>query len=532
MNKLIPILSFLLSAALLFAQDAEPDEPGIVLPSTLLEVEDLQVEEISAVIPEEELQLLPEIIIPLPEADEVFVPEEQFDIPFPDQLAVIQSGGTPRPEKRADIFSEARISVGTMNHVRGDLRMYRLGPDPRFDLRFYHNKIDGYGGETAGSDFFHSDDLLQGGLSFDTKGTSIEVHAGVSESSEGLQQQSSSYKALTYRLVEGDAKVNYPASGSLSIYGTVGISYAEQILSSAVSSIETELSVATNAGLGLEVGRFGFDAALGYRLLNAGSPLHHLDFQLDVGYSPTNQFDFGIAAGVVLDGFSDFRFPVSASFSWQPSDAFALDLGGGYSVWYPSGASLRDEYLFVDIESTLGTEYGWFADANVQARLNPNVIVQGSGDFRYLDSGYQIDSTLPDVNAALFPVTPMDNLIALSARVGLLLKLGDYFDLAASWDGNLIGQHAYQPNHVIDTKIQFESTGNAIGAEAVLKVPLLLPFQIPELAVGGYYRLTESVRFHLDVSDILALFLDEGRIFWEPYHAPGFQLYFGMNISL
>ena len=83
--KAIRLLIFLSSFSL-GAQDAEPEEPGIVLPPTLLEVEDLQVEEISAVIPEEEIQLLPEIEIPLPQAEDILLPEERFDIPYPDQL--------------------------------------------------------------------------------------------------------------------------------------------------------------------------------------------------------------------------------------------------------------------------------------------------------------------------------------------------------------------------------------------------------------------------------------------------------------
>ena len=90
----------------LLSQDIEPEEPGIVLPPMLLEVEDLRVEDIHAALPADEEQLTPEITVPLPAADELYLPEEVFDVPFPDMILTGQPGpqGT-RPRIDGNLFS-------------------------------------------------------------------------------------------------------------------------------------------------------------------------------------------------------------------------------------------------------------------------------------------------------------------------------------------------------------------------------------------------------------------------------------------
>ena len=63
-------------------------------------------------------------------------------------------------------------------------------------------------------------------------------------------------------------------------------------------------------------------------------------------------------------------------------------------------------------------------------------------------------------------------------------------------------------------------------------VPLDLPFDIPVLGLSGYYRISESVRFSLDISDPLSPILTEGRTYWGQYKGPGFLFYLATNISL
>ena len=54
---LIVVFTLAFSGFLGWGQDFEPEEPGIVLPPMLLQVEDLQVEDVQAALPQEDEQL-------------------------------------------------------------------------------------------------------------------------------------------------------------------------------------------------------------------------------------------------------------------------------------------------------------------------------------------------------------------------------------------------------------------------------------------------------------------------------------------
>lgn len=532
MNKVsrgLAILIFL-PAFSLGAQDAEPEEPGIVLPPTLLEVEDLQVEEISAVIPEEEIQLLPEIEIPLPQAEDILLPEERFDIPYPDQLD-LSLGGVARAQNRIDIFSEGEIAVGSMNHVRGDLTLYRLGPDPRFDLRFYHDKIDGYGLRSAGSGYFHSDDILDGSISFATGSVSIAAEAGIAESSEGLQGVSE-YESLTYRRGYGKSGIEYSPSDILLLTGTVGAAYAQQILSSSEPSIKDELDLRAEAGLELTSRYIDFQANLGYLLLNASSPSHTVDLAASASFKVNETLAFGLSGAVVWEGLATFRFPFSASGSWQPSDAFAFEFSGGYFVDFPTYGHLRDEYIFIDLADTLGPEFGWFGTADTQIRLFNTLFLTADVDFKYFDSGYQVNPVYSQ-STGLFPLEVETAALFLQTGADLSYEINRTFGLSLSWTGRLLGGHPYEPAHTIDAGFSYRNPSDIFGVGIDLSVPLEFSgTPVPVAELSTFYRITESVRLRLDVADPLAPLLPDGRLFWAPYEAPGFHMYLGTNISL
>ncbi len=531
-RPLAVVIALLLAPVYLGAQETEPAEPGIVLPPTLLEVADLQVEEISAIVPDDDVHLMPELSIPLPKADEIFLPEEKFDIPFPDQLEGGQIGIVYRPERKADIFSEGEIAVGSMNHVRGDLNLYRLGPDPRFDLQFYHDKIDGYGLRSAGYGFFHSDDWLEGSLSIDTRGAAIEAAAGITESSEGLQGVVDDFEVLTYRRVYGDITVGYPLTEVLDLYGTMTSSYAQQILSSASSpSIESEIGAGASIGIELQTPRIGVDVSLLYGFLSATNPVHRIELDLSSDILLTDSLTLGLSVGVVWDSTIDFRLPFSTLVTWQPSDLLVLSAEGGYLVDFPTVGVLRSDYRFVELDGTLEPEYGWFAGADVQSRLGRSVILFGDARFQFLESGYAISSEISETTG-LFPLVHIATATLLEADAGLDIEIGTNLAFSAGWTGRLLGDHPFEPKHGFTLALNLRGDGDTFGGDIRADIPLTLPMSLPVLGLSGYYRITESVRFSLDVVDPLAPILQDGRTYWGPYEAPGFLFYLATNISL
>ncbi len=529
-SMIVPAFCFFLTAAVLPAQDAEPEDPGIVLPPTLLEVEDLQVEEIDAIIPDEDIQLLPEIDIPLPQAEEIFLPEERFDIPYPDQLAVIP-GGADRPQRSANIFSEGEIAVGSMSHVRGDLTLYRLGPDPRFDLRFYHDKIDGYGMRSAGSGFYRSDDLLEGSISYTSGEIDINTAAGISEHSDGLQRIGE-YESLTFREVYAEGEVVYPLTESFSVSGAVSPRYNQQILSSMDPEITDEFKTDVGIGLDWRTRFVDLNPSIGYTLLNRKGLTHTLGFSLLSLLKINEAVNFELTAGVKWLELLDFYFPFSLAGSWQPSDSFVFEAGGGYFVEQPGYDQLYDEYTFIDVSTSPVNEYGWFSYADTQVRLLGDLFIAAEADFKYFDV---VNVVVPDYSATtgLYALEKQTALPRLQTSLGLRYNIEREFDFTLSWNGRFIGNHPFTPPHALNAGFAYRQPEDAFGAQIDFSMPLAGGYSyIPELGLSAYYRLAESVRLSLYLVDPLAPLISGGRIDWAPFEAPGFQVFLGTDISL
>ncbi len=512
------------------AQEAEPEEPGIVLPPTLLEVEDLQVEEISAVIPEEDVQLLPEIEIPLPQAEEIFLPEERFDIPYPDQLTDIPGGAT-RSQRPANIFSEGEIAVGSMTHVRGDLTLYRLGPDPRFDLRFYHDKIDGYGLRSAGSGYYHSDDLLEGNISYASGKFDINANAGVVESSDGLQRVGE-YESLTHRKVHGEGAVAYSPSEKLAFTGSIGAGYAQQILSSVTPLIDNEFTFDTRIGLDWNTKYVDLMPTIGYLLLNRQNLTHTFDIDLSAILKVNEVLRFDLAAGATWLEIDEFHFPFYAAGIWQPSDMFSLEAGGGYFLEYPTFDELYTDYTFADASGSLTAERGWYSYADTQVRLLQGLFVAAEVDYRYFDEVNGFGAEYSETTG-LFPLVKQQDVMRLQSGVGLRYNIDREFNFTMGWDGQFLGSHPFEASHALYAGFSYRQPEDIFGVGLDVSMPLVQWYTyIPEVQLTAFYRLTKSVRIYMYVSDPLSPLIREGRVFWEPYEASGFHVYLGTNISL
>jgi len=112
------ITFFLFSVIHPVAQEMEPSEPEIVLPSVVLEIEDLSVENVRAKLPENEL-VPPEIEVPLPEAEELQIeePPSSFQLPKmgPAPVSGKKGGSFIAEGARFHCFSLIKLRVGNFS---------------------------------------------------------------------------------------------------------------------------------------------------------------------------------------------------------------------------------------------------------------------------------------------------------------------------------------------------------------------------------------------------------------------------------
>ena len=166
------------------AGDTAPEEPDIVLPEVILRIEDFSVEDVEAVLPEDEELLPRERQVPLPEAGELDVGEPASPLEIGEAREVPEGGP-------ASILSaQAVLGAGSMNHVYSMISLNRVGREPRFRLRFLNETLDGIAGAETGSGFDFRQYSLDGEMRFPIGDWTFRGDGVLKEEERGLQRLS------------------------------------------------------------------------------------------------------------------------------------------------------------------------------------------------------------------------------------------------------------------------------------------------------------------------------------------------------
>ena len=580
MRALVIILLLLSIGTLLTGQEVEPEEPGIVLPPMLLEVEDLQVEDVQAVLPEDELQLRPEISIPLPDAEELYLPEDTFDIPYPDQItaAVSLSPITTSPQEeqipRREIFSEGQIGVGLMSHVIGDISLFKLGQSPRFTLGFFHKKIDGYGFREAGSGYSHIDDVLDGSFAYTEIPVDFEIDGWIAEHSEGLQGRAT-YGSVTHRFIGGDASFGYEFSDIFRIDANLGADYTGQVLSEVDPTEDPlsgyELAAKTAISGSFVLGPVDLSLRTEYEFVSnlnyndESRTLHDIAALLMI--SVTLPLDFVISAegGAIWNSVSTtlgqqaqsdgFIFPFALRLNGSIGTFMGFATSGGYRREKTRYHQLWRELPLLDHQLSRRSSgagavepfqdsIGWFWQAELLFRIARGFNVTTAIDFGLPVGAVEMDTSQDDSTGLFGYKQSVSNpMTQLKADIALEWNIGQGFETYLSYGAEILDHQVQDPTHEVTLGFLFDHTGGRVGAyvDATMKAFMKLGAEniiggaeslIPFLNLGGYYRVAEGVAFSLEATDLLSPAITNGRLYWPPYFAPGLQIVVKTQISL
>jgi hypothetical protein len=136
--SLFPLLLMTLVSLGLWSQEEDPE---LVLPEMILEVTTAGVEDVQALLPEEEDLPLPELALPLPEVEALDVRSiemEGFTLEYRPGQEEFGAAG------QSDLFLNARLGLGSPNALEAFFQVRKLGESPRFRLEFEHSGQDGY----------------------------------------------------------------------------------------------------------------------------------------------------------------------------------------------------------------------------------------------------------------------------------------------------------------------------------------------------------------------------------------------------
>jgi len=265
-------------------QETEPEEPEIVLPSVILEIEDLSVEKVRAGLPESEELPTPWREHPLPEPGELEIEETSLGIVMPDE-------GSSPPTGKKDFVAEATVGAGIPNHFFSSISLHKYGELPEGTLLFRHEMLDGFSDKPPGSGYNFREDTLKGMLRFALGEFEIKTKAEFSDFERGLQGYGNFYSKLN-RSLKGAVTANYSISERLLLKGNIDGWVSSQLLTGTPSGSQTReivLSPQIRGELLMENWYLGLTPRLSYR--NVPDRTHLLVTRVGVAG------DFGVNLG-------------------------------------------------------------------------------------------------------------------------------------------------------------------------------------------------------------------------------------------
>jgi len=536
----------LVAAAALPAQQVEPSEPEIVLPPILLKVQDVTQEKIDTPLPEEQAPSLPQIDVALPQVQNIKLGSAAYDVPVPTQGPNGTSVQTTS-QSQASFFSDGLIGAGSMNHIIGDITLYKLGSDPRFNIEFSHERLDGYLApsststfQPAGAGFFNRKDALVGSLTYSAKNVfNFDTHDYYRETEDGLQGNANTYSSVTHRFISGAAKAEYAGASPFTFGVSIGATSGDMSLAgpSPTNALNAqELAVNPALNLGLNFSKVNGTLTGYYSATQTTGPVQSVGQTAGGTLSMSAELPLALtlkgSVGAEWEKTIRWAIPFSLELDGVYKDLLTYRLYGGYRVDRQSYFDLWTEYPFLDQSTNLVPSLEWYGGASASWHFGPALGLQSGVDFS-------------DASAAVLPGSAQAGTGLFSFTQGRATVLGPSaelswdptgpFSLKLGWKGNFLNPGPFVPLSSFNVDAELSDTNGRYGGalSGTMNLDTISPFaaEMPNISLSGYLRVSSGVSFHLNMNDLLSP-LSSGRKTWNYYYEPGFRVTVTTRISL
>ena len=527
----VVLLCFSACAVGAISQELEPEEPEIVLPSVVLEIEDLSIERVTKALPEEEELLPSEPPLPLPEAEELEVREPQLDLTLPPTGPSVFE-----IEEGKYLSAEAILGTGTENEFYSKISLFFLGDRPEGKILFQHETIDGFSSKSPGMGYSTREDTLDGYVDFDLKKGEFSFEGSFSEFERGLQENGVYFSKIN-RFVDLGVSSTHRFKDWFSLKGSMSGSAANQVLTDGPPPAErvTEYHILPSvaAEFGFQRWYFGIEPRASYRSvpdipgLSAGRMQVRGYFGADV----TDSLHLDGGAGWFWSEETADLFPFDLTLTAALGDFLSFRIGGGYRIIeYQLGDVFR-EYRLSDVPAALEDSHGWYGDARANWIPSQGWIVD-AGALYFHHSSMPTFGTTIDATTGLFPFTQVEAQ-QLSVDAGIRWIISELFSARAGMEIEVGERPEFSPESrlTIDMDLMQPQGKYGAGASLDLITGVNDSNQLPVLDLNGFFRLNQYVRFMIETDDVLSVFLEDSRYSWEPYIDPGFLLKAKVHIN-
>ena len=525
---------------------SEPESTEIVLPMMYLEIEDLTVEDINAVIPDDDTVYLAAIEMPLPEPEDIVIPAEAFALTgteLPEAAAAESADGS-------SFFSEGTIGFGTSYNITGDINLYRIGDSPDFRLRYYHNGYDGFAGHSPGEGFSCRQEQIEGELDFAAGTLTSGVRAEYNEVENGLQGRAA-YSSMTHRISKLEGDLEWSMTDGIELESDLAASVSTLVLNAASPLESSVFSVEPSAGIwfgtdalkaGIELA-YGLEGALPSAAQAAlSSAFQLLGAELGLVAAPADEFGMELSAGVLWENYTEWCFPFSLTFSGSAGGTLDYSVSGGYRAEHPYYKDLWAEYPFASaplsasVLPALPLTRTWFGEGSLSWNIVDNLAVNTSAEFGVLTG---------DVAPGTSSLTGLGALdvydcMRLSLGAEVFFRLSESFSMTAGWKGQLLQQiDLFSPRHSFYADVEVNSEDRNVGLIANSELRIYDNSQswfvndyLPEVGAEAYLRFSDGLLFSLLAEDLVSGFSVSGRNSWNGYLSRGASVTTKIKISL
>ncbi len=548
--KALCLMTAILLPVNLAAQDQTATSPSaspeLVLPEVTVDIKDLSVENIQAMLPPAGgTPVIVKTDVILPPAPEVVVvpPARTLAVEGADPL-----GGASTPS--SPLATQATLGIGSQNRVEGDLNLTATGKNSQATLSFSHDTADGISGQSQGSGFDTRNDAIAGSLSGRLGAFDGGFQGSYAEKEAGLQNHSSIYFYRLGRNLDGTATLRVQPFDWLAVDGSLnGLTDSLTLAGTTPGPAQaSEYKGAAHLGATGLWGIFsaGISGDYSYRLAHqitgTDDQIQRLRTGAKVALNLPGTLLVEASAAWFLNSQGASLFPFSIHVTGAPFSVLTLDGSFGYKVvTYDEGDILSlNPYL---IPVNLVDDSGWFGDAGLQLAVtdafsfkvglsfmsSTNML---TSDSFAADSLYTVAGAPGTTGMFLVNQVPANR---LTGSAGVRWTLIPGITLDAGWKRELMDRPTFAPVDEITADASAMETTGAYGVQAGMTWVTGLPpsAQLPELDLGGFVRLSEPAQLHLDLYDLLWPLLGGNRYgpSLYPYVDPGFRAVASLRLS-
>jgi hypothetical protein len=533
------ILIMMVNPMTLFGEEgaeAEPSDPGLVLPTVVLEIEDLSIETIEAVLPEEEELLPPQRNVPLPEEGIMEVEEPSPDVHLPDDDVTIQQAAS------SAFVAEVLLGAGSVNNILSQISFYKLGESPRYKFLFLHEMLDGFsyidseGGlafRDGGTGFNNRIDSLDGSFRWIAPEIETNLEGGFFELEQGLQENSDFY-SLINRFISGSAGISFMPFEILELRSSIGSAYASLSLTGdtvpvmEVSYPPSELLLYGGIGMDFlfDTVKLGLDTRYTYRTV-AGGPdyeFHRLHADVYCGIEFPDSFTLNGRVGYFFSLDEPWLIPFELSLSGNPFEFLSFRFAGGYRIEAYDLMYVWKEFEYMGLPSGLADNHGWFFDTQVKLNADNNLILSLGSVFS-TNTIHLSYSDVTDPSTGLFSLAMDHNVQKLTSEAGIRWNVVPWFYLNIKGSGIFLWEPEFVP--FCEGLIEGVATDEAGKYGGQLSFLFESDFekkvQIPIFDIALFFKISDNVKLIGEGHDLLYPFLREDRYVREPYTSPGIR---------